>query len=170
MKKTVLTVVFFAMLLSLFTASTNLAVDGSKGSTAPVFKFENSVTVMSIDKMKGEWVLLQFWASTDAQSRIDVNRYASIESSLNTGQDKSQFRFIGVNLDNSEVLFKEISRRDGLSRNTQFYAEGNRANRIKSAYHLDRDGFSAFLIDPNGKIVAKNPTKEQLMKISNSEF
>ena len=52
MKKTVLTVVFFAMLLSLFTASTNLAVDGSKGSTAPVFKFENSDTVMSIDKMK----------------------------------------------------------------------------------------------------------------------
>ena len=165
MKKAVITVVFFSMLLSLFTASTNLAVDGSKGSSAPVFKFENNDTTMSIDKMKGEWVLLQFWASTDAKSRINLKQYASIESMLSESTGKSQFRHIGVNLDSNKQLFEEIARRDGLSRNTQFYAEGNRANRLKTAYHLDSDGYGAFLINPEGKIVAKNPSKDYLLSL-----
>lgn len=165
MKKAVLTVVLFSMLLSIFTASTILAVDGSKGSTAPVFRFENNDTTVSLDKMRGEWVLLQFWASSDAKSRLDMKRYTSVHTMLTSDAENSTFSHIGVNLDNNEMLFREIVHRDGLTSNTQFYAEKNRADRLKSAYHLDRDGFGAFLINPEGKIVAKNPTKEQIQSL-----
>ncbi|MCM1021125.1 MAG: thioredoxin family protein [Muribaculum sp.] len=165
MRKAVITVVFFSMLFAIFTAATNLAVDGKKGSSAPVFKFENNDTVVFIDKMKGEWVLLQFWASTDAKSRIDMQRYAAIESHINSSE-KCNFRHVGVNLDSNESLFKEIVRRDGIASNTQFYADGNRAERLKEAYHINQDGFGAFLIDPQGKIVAKNPTREQLLTLT----
>ncbi len=167
MKKAVITVVLFSMLLSIFTASTLLAVDGSKGSTAPVFKFENNDTTLSLDKMRGEWILLQFWASSDAKSRLDMKRYTAINTTLTSDADNAKLSLIGVNLDNNEMLFREIVQRDGLASNTQFYAEKNRADRLKSAYHLDRDGYGVFLINPEGKIVAKNPSKQQIQSLIN---
>ena len=75
MKKTIMIIVLFAVLIGLGTAATINAVDGRKGSSAPVFKVEANDTIVSLDDMKGHWVLLQFWATSDAKSRISTKQY-----------------------------------------------------------------------------------------------
>ena len=52
-------IVLFAALIALFTAATDRAVDGAKGSKAPVFKIERADSLVQLDNLKGEWILLQ---------------------------------------------------------------------------------------------------------------
>ena len=161
-------IVIFAAAIMLFTAATSRAVDGSKGFRAPMFRIEQADSTVELDDMKGQWVLLNFWASYDAQSRIDARQYTLMQSRLNeadTASARQQIRLLSVNLDRSERLFRETVRRDGLNANSQFYAEGNRAERLKADYHLEK-GMNSYLIDPRGRIVAVNPTESQLQSLT----
>ncbi len=159
MKKTMSIIVFFAVLLLLGSAATNNAIDGVKGFQAPIFKVERNDSVVSLDDMRGHWVLLQFWSSSDAPSRIAGKQYTAIEQKLNDGQSAERFHLLSVNMDRSERLFREIVRRDGL------HIEGNRANQLINDYHLE-SGMQSFLIDPSGRIVAKNPTEQTLTQLT----
>lgn len=165
MKKAMSIIVFFAVLLLLGSAATNNAIDGVKGFQAPIFKVERNDSVVSLDDMRGHWVLLQFWSSSDAPSRIAGKQYTAIEQKLNDGQSAERFHLLSVNMDRSERLFREIVRRDGLSAETQFHIEGNRANQLINDYHLE-SGMQSFLIDPSGRIVAKNPTEQTLTQLT----
>lgn len=157
-------IVFFAVLLLLGSAATNNAIDGVKGFQAPIFKVERNDSVVSLDDMRGHWVLLQFWSSSDAPSRIAGKQYTAIEQKLNDGQSAERFHLLSVNMDRSERLFREIVRRDNLNAETQFRAQGEEASKIIDAYRLD-NGFQSFLIDPQGKIVATNPDPETVARI-----
>lgn len=46
-------IVLFAALIALFTAATDRAVDGAKGSKAPVFKIERADSLVQLDNLKG---------------------------------------------------------------------------------------------------------------------
>ena len=81
--------------------------------------------------------------------------------SVGKADKEQQLSLISVNLDPSEALFREIIRRDGLSESSQWHVEGPQAGRISDAYNL-RHGLSSFLIDPEGRIIAVNPDREQL--------
>ena len=158
MKKTMMIIAIFAALIALFTAATDSAVDGAKGSNAPVFKIERPDSLVQLDDLKGEWVLLQFWTSGDASSRLAVREYSRIHDAAIGSMSKEQFRHLAVNFDRSSSLFREIVRRDGLNAESQFYA-GDKALRdnLVRRYHLD-NGMKAFLINPRGQIVAVNPS------------
>lgn len=99
MKKTMSIIVFFAVLLLLGSAATNNAIDGVKGFQAPIFKVERNDSVVSLDDMRGHWVLLQFWSSSDAPSRIAGKQYTAIEQKLNDGQSAERFHLLSVNMD-----------------------------------------------------------------------
>lgn len=155
-------IVFFAVLLLLGSAATNNAIDGVKGFQAPIFKVERTDSVVSLDDMRGHWVLLQFWSSSDARSRIAGKQYTAIEQKLNDGQSAERFHLLSVNMDRSERLFREIVRRDNNNdEKTQFFVGRDRAGEISAKYHLDR-GLQSYLIDPQGKIVAVNPSLSTL--------
>ncbi|WP_438638012.1 hypothetical protein [Muribaculum gordoncarteri] len=89
MKKTMSIIVFFAVLLLLGSAATNNAIDGVKGFQAPIFKVERNDSVVSLDDMRGHWVLLQFWSSSDAPSRIAGKQYTAIEQKLTDTRSSS---------------------------------------------------------------------------------
>ena len=78
---------------------------------------------------------------------------------------QERFRLLSVNFDRSERLFREIVRRDGLSAKSQFHVKGSQANQLIKDYHLE-SGMKSFLIDPEGRIVAKNPTEKMLKEIA----
>lgn len=158
-------IVFFAVLLLLGSAATNNAIDGVKGFQAPIFKVERNDSVVSLDDMRGHWVLLQFWSSSDAPSRIVGKQYTAIEQKLNDGQSAERFHLLSVNMDRSERLFREIVRRDNLSAENHIHVDGSQANRIIHDYRLT-EGFKSLLIDPKGRIVAMNPSIETLTKMS----
>ena len=54
MKKPMFIIVLFAALIALFTAATDRAVDGAKGSKAPVFKIERADSLVQLDNLKGK--------------------------------------------------------------------------------------------------------------------
>lgn len=165
MKKAITAIAFFSILLILFTAAGMRTYDAVNGAQAPVFRVERPDTVVSLDAMKGDWVLLQFWSSADAPSRIAAREYEVLDTLLSAGNTATgvQFRRLSVNLDRSVRLFREIMRRDGLKEESQFFADGDRSRQLNDAYHLDTKGMNAYLIDPEGKIVAENPSVEFLI-------
>ncbi len=155
-------IVLFAALIALFTAATDRAVDGAKGSKAPVFKIERADSLVQLDNLKGEWVLLQFWSSADASSRLAAKEYSRLHSAITDSAGNERFRHLAVNFDRSSSLFREIVRRDGLNAESQFYVgDGQMRSSIARNYHLDA-GMKAFLINPDGQIVAVNPSAQAI--------
>lgn len=167
MKKTMFIIAIFAATLILFTASSTSAIDGRTGHSAPRFRLTtNHNEPFELEALQGRWVLLSFWASTDARSRINARYYSLIESNLNDKIGERQFCHVAVNLDSNERLYREIARHDKIDAKTQCFADGNRANSLIQQYHLDK-GMNTFLIDPQGYVAAINPTEETILAMSN---
>ena len=96
-----------------------------------MFRIENNDSTVALDQLKGQWVLLQFWKSSDAASRIAVKQYTEMESKLDS-LTVERFNHLAVNMDRNERLFNEVVRRDGLDAGSQFHASGSRAEKLKS--------------------------------------
>ena len=111
--------------------------------------------------MKGRYVIVTFWSSADADSRLRADRYDEAAKLL----PQERFCLLSVNFDRSERLFREIVRRDNLSAENHIHVDGSQANRIIHDYRLT-EGFKSLLIDPKGRIVAMNPSIETLTKMS----
>lgn len=161
MKKAVSIIAFFAILLLSASAYTDNFIDAVEGSTAPVFAVTNDSATASVDKARGKYLLLNFWSSSDASSRIRCNQYEAFARAK--GND-GHYTSLSVNFDRSENLFKEIVRIDGMNAKTQFFVQGEKAAKLISDYHLE-DGYQSFLIDPEGRIIAKNPSTTLLTKL-----
>lgn len=130
------------------------------GRRAPALNLRDSGRALNLDSLRGEYVILNFWTSTDAASRVAANEYdAWVED-----HPRARVAFRSVNFDRSEGLYREIVRRDGLDAATQFHADSAQAVVIRKNYAL-RDGYGTLLINPQGKIIAHNPTPAQLRKI-----
>ncbi|MDE5688005.1 MAG: TlpA family protein disulfide reductase [Paramuribaculum sp.] len=160
MKKTMTIIVFFAVLLISMSAYSGRVYEAAEGYKAPAFTLAKSDTTVQLADLKGRYVLLSFWASCDAASRVDAARYSDYARSA----DEERFCLLSVNMDRSERLFREIVRRDNLSAETQFHVTGDVASRIAEDYHL-ADGFNSYLIDPEGQVIATNPSAEILTQV-----
>ena len=163
-----LIIALFAAALVLFTASTTNAIDGKIGHSAPNFRLTSDAnTSFELNGMKGNWVLLDFWASTDALSRINAHRYSLMEDSLNEISVKQPFCHVSVNMDQIPELYREIEQRDGIEAKIQLHADSSRAKQLIDQYHLSA-GMNTFLIDPMGYVVAINPTEKTILSLIHS--
>ena len=109
----------------------------------------------------GEYVLLNFWKSTDAPSRKRANDYTAwLRRHENAG-----LRFVSVNLDESPEMYREIVRRDSLIPSTQYHVGGDTARAIYNAFGLEY-GLGTMLVNPDGKIIAHNPSWDELNKLT----
>ncbi len=151
------------MVLLLFSSAFQGGIAPLVGSIAPSVIVEKDNTPIGLDDSRGKYVILSFWSSSDAESRIRCNEVTALVKSLyeTDSQKEEQVRVMAVNFDRSERLFNEIVRRDNMDDASQFYVSGNSATMIKRAYGLDK-GLKTFVIDPVGRIVAVNPDKEEL--------
>lgn len=127
------------------------------GRKAPNFYAENDCGSVSSASLKGDYTLLNFWASTDAPSREAANLYTAWQRS---NPDK-KLRLVSVNFDKNDALFREIVRLDSLIPAEQYHVSGDTAKAIVDNYGL-KDGFGSLLIDENGTIIAHNPEPEAL--------
>ena len=161
MKKTIGTIVFFAVLLVSFSAYTEKVIDAKEGYNVPSLALLGENDKLNLNELKGKYVLLSFWSSTDAISRVACNEYSAFAKNA---EYEERFCFLSVNFDRNERLFREIVRRDNLNSKTQFNVQGDDAKKIKETFHLE-DGYNTLLIDPAGRVVATNPSTETLTKI-----
>ncbi|MBJ2185800.1 thioredoxin family protein [Paramuribaculum intestinale] len=154
-------IVLFAVLVISVSAYSERVFEAAEGYNAPSMTIENSDTTLSLADMKGRYVIVTFWSSADADSRLRAYRYDEAAKLL----PQERFCLLSVNFDRSERLFREIVRRDNLSAENHIHVDGSQANRIIHDYRLT-EGFKSLLIDPKGRIVAMNPSIETLTKMS----
>ena len=160
MKKTITIIVFVAVLLTTVSAYTGKVVDASEGYTTPTLTITNNNETITLDMLKGKYVLLTFWASTDGISRVACNEYSAF---LENASFEEKVCHLSVNFDKSKNLFNETVRHDKLNAISQFNVQGDEAEKIKDNFNLD-DGYNTLLIDPNGRIIATNPSIGTLQK------
>lgn len=107
--------------------------------------------------LRGRYVLVNFWAAYDAESRISAHDYDELASVA----DNERLCLLQVNLDPHTRLFREIVRRDGLKEAQQFVTDAADTQRVIRAFNLD-SGLQSYLISPQGKVVAVNPSPETI--------
>ena len=132
------------------------------GAVAPVFTQQDTAGVeVSLTKFRGQYVLLDFWASWCGPCRTEN---PNVVKSFQAYQGKN-FTVLGVSLDNEkgrENWLKAIYD-DGLQDWTQLSDLKGWDNAVSKLYGV-RGIPANYLIDPSGKIVAKNLRGEALEK------
>ncbi|NDV82636.1 thioredoxin-like domain-containing protein [Bacteroides sp. 51] len=129
------------------------------GDVAPDFKIKtisNEQTV-DLDELKGEYVLLSFWASYDAQSRM-LN--AGLSNALQS-TTYDNVKMVSVSFDEYQSIFAETIRKDQIVTPTCFVETKGEKSGLFKKYNLNR-GFTNYLLDDNGVIIAKNISATEL--------
>ena len=127
----------------------------SEGDVAPDFKIEsasNGQPAFKLGNLKGKYVLLSFWASYDAQSRM---QNASLSNALHSTSPNNNVEMVSVSFDEYQSIFKETVRKDQIVTPTCFAETKGESSGLFKKYRLNR-GFTNYLLDGNGVIIAKN--------------
>lgn len=131
------------------------------GKLAPSLTVENEEGEVSLSKMKGKFVVLNFWSVADPEGRLSVKR---VQNHLSRHKRKNKFAHIGINTEGSEELFNTIVRNDGLNPNLQYHVDGKTAKKIEKNFQLS-SGVNTVVINPEGTIIAVNPDEKTMTKI-----
>ena len=99
--------------------------------------------------------------STETTSLAAYQQWIDSEKSETRGK---KIELVAVNLDSNKRMFEEIVKRDHLDRTQQFHIGAEQASFVIEDFQLGAQTKS-FLIDPDGRIVAINPTTDQLNQI-----
>ena len=152
MRRTFTAIATIAILL-VFTSSYNsYDVSVDINSFAPNFEISRLGNHFKLSETRGNYVIVNFWTSDDAEARIRNIHYDRFFKSI--GKNLS---FISVN------MFKELVRTDRLSEVSQFYEKDGMESEVYKRYRL-KSGMNSYLLDKDGKILAINPTQQQLTK------
>lgn len=157
MRRTFTAIATIAILL-VFTSSYNsYDVSVDINSFAPNFEISKLGNHFKLSETRGNYVIVNFWTSDDAEARIRNIHYDRFSN------PSEKFEFISVNFDDSDNMFKELVRTDGLSEVSQFYEKDGMESEVYKRYRL-KSGMNSYLLDKDGKILAINPTQQQLTK------
>ena len=140
------------------------------GDMAPDFKIQTMSAEQSqiestsdaqynfdLTDLKGKYVLLSFWASYDAQSRM---QNASLSNALRSTA-RNNVKMVSVSFDEYQSIFEETIRKDQIVTPTCFVETKGEYSGLFKKYRLGR-GFTNYLLDDNGVIIAKNISAAEL--------
>ena len=131
------------------------------GDIAPDFKIQSMSAgqpLAELSDMKGKYVLLSFWASYDAHSRM---QNASLSNVLRSASRNENVEMVSVSFDEYQSIFKETVRKDQIVTPTCFVETKGESSGLFKKYRLGR-GFTNYLLDENGVIIAKNISAAEL--------
>lgn len=156
MKKIVL---LFSLIISISTATAQMKI----GDSLPDFELKNNKeSTINLASLKGKTVLIDFWASWCAPCRIANKKLVPFYNQ----HKNDKFEIVGISLDTDKTKWMNAIQKDKLEYEQLIDPKGFDA---KSALLFGVEQLpSAYLFDASGKLVAINPTEEQiLMQIKN---
>ena len=118
--------------------------------------------VLDLKDMKGRYVVISFWASYDAPSRM---RNACLSNVLRMAAPKN-VELVSVSFDDYKSVFEETVRKDRIVTPTCFAETQGEASDLFKKYNLER-GFTNYLLDDRGVIIAKNIAASDLLSYLN---
>ncbi len=147
-------------LLTLFTSAYYSApADSRIGYKAPSLVLDNNNGLSPLRQHRGEYILLTFWSSADAESRLQNMSYDRLSR-----QHGGAYTLVAVNMDRSQSVFNTVVTLDDLNRAAQFNAAVDIQEDIIKSWRLE-NGFHSFLVDPQGRITAVDPDEQTLARV-----
>lgn len=116
---------------------------------------------ISLSDLRGQKVLVNFWAAYDASSRKNNVLFSHMIEKQN-----SPVQMISISFDKSESVFERTLRMDKVDTEYQFLANGDVSSEMFDVYRL-HGGFKNYLIDEDGVIIAMNVNPKELGQILN---
>ena len=160
MRKTLAFIVLLVALVSFSSAFNAPEIDTKMGAIAPNITIGNSYSQFSLSKYRGKYVVINFWSSDDAESRIrniEISKFAN-------SNENGDIVFAAVNFDRNADLFGETLKIDNLDEKAQFFDKDGINSEVYKQFHL-KNGYNCYVINPDGKITAINPDVRQLAEI-----
>jgi peroxiredoxin len=111
---------------------------------------------MNLKMLQGNLVLISFWASYDASSRMQNATLSHV-----VGEATNGVKMVSVSFDDYESIYKEAIRRDKISSENCYIARVDRSSELYKTYKIGK-GFRNYLLNEKGEIVAKDITPSQL--------
>lgn len=136
----------------------------SIGNEAPDFCIRSASSEQSVCDLsdyRGRRVLLSFWSSYDAASRWQNASLNAIISGHNANVE-----MISVSFDEYRSVFQETVRNDQIKASACFAEPKGTSSSLYKQYRLNR-GFTNYLLDENGVIIAKDITSDELLAYLN---
>ena len=171
MKKTIgLLLLAVAVCIISVAAYTERVYQPREGYRAPSFELtalSDTSTTLRLADLKGQYVLLSFWSAADPMSRMRNMNNDVIARRVDDAlppDARDTLNFISVNFDSSRRLVEEIAARDSLNLRDILLAAGPDSRRLRSDYHLI-DGYRSYLIDPAGRVIARNPSEATILRL-----
>lgn len=130
------------------------------GDKAPAFTICGEKELVELKDLKGKYVLLSFWASYDAPSRMQ-------NAMLNHAASKTgNVEMVSVSFDSYKSIFTEAIKKDRISTANCFVEVKGKDSEIYQSYRLHR-GFKNYLLNEDGVIIAKDINAKQLSSYLN---
>jgi hypothetical protein len=127
------------------------------GNAAPDFEIKAaSEQSLALSNLRGKYVLLSFWASYDAQSRV---RNVRLNNALRSAFP--DIEMVSVSFDEYRSVFTETVRRDQIAASACFVETDGAKSGLYEKYRLGR-GFTTYLLDKEGVILAKDVSAKEL--------
>jgi hypothetical protein len=155
-----------AMLLNMSAAPKDVRSEGlSPGDLAPRIESLGNERDFNFQNQSTCYTLVNFWAAYDAESRMRNIKLTNEAERL--GADR--IAMCSISMDESSSVFSETVRMDNLSPKMQFHVAEGKNSKLYKKYNLKK-GFSNYLIDEEGVIVAKNISPEGLKQMMSKEY
>ena len=130
------------------------------GDRAPEFKICGEKQLVDLKDLRGKYGLLSFWASYDANSRM---QNASLSHAISK---VGNVEMVSVSFDDYKSIFNETIKKDQISIANCFVELDGENSELYQTYRLNK-GFKNYLLDENGIIIAKNINAKQLSSYLN---
>ena len=153
----------FISLSSNMSRTSSLSEGIYPGNLLPDIKnlVNESGTKINLSDLRGQKVLVNFWAAYDAYSHKDNVLLSHLIESK-----QYPVQMVSVSFDKSESVYERTLVMDKIDTRYQFLAKGDASSELYNRYQLER-GFKNYLIDENGVIVAMNLTPNDLGRLLN---
>lgn len=149
--------VFAILSLSLITAEASRGVGNNISDPLAEMNNLEGISGANIDllNLKGQKVLVFYWATYNANSRRDNILFSKLTKRYGT-----DIKMVSISLDRSKSVFERTIVADGVDVGNQFFMAMDLQN-VKKNY-LSNGNFKNYLIDETGTIVKENMSLNDL--------
>lgn len=138
-----------------------------QGHVAPDFTASliNGET-FTLSALRGDYVLLDFWGSWCGPCRMENPELVKLynEYQLNVSSSSPNFNIVSIAVETNEASWRNAIVNDGLIWDNHIYEKGRFKSPIVTSYGV-KEIPTKYLIDPEGNILATNPSFEEIRNI-----